>query len=85
MQVLLGTHNQGSVEQAVRLMADLQLEPNKSPVFFGQLLGMSDHLTTVLGKSGYKAFKYVPYGQVRKSTHALGVPSSRGCMLLIVC
>lgn len=31
---------------------------------FGQLLGMSDHLTLTLGKAGYRAYKYVPYGAV---------------------
>lgn len=46
-EVLLGTHNQGSVEGAVAEMARLGLEPRSSPVYFGQLLGMSDHLTQV--------------------------------------
>jgi len=63
-EVLLGSHNQGSIEKATQHMARLGLEPGASPVFFGQLLGMADHLTQVLGSSGYRAFKYVPYGPV---------------------
>ncbi|GLC39131.1 hypothetical protein PLESTB_001509300 [Pleodorina starrii] len=67
-EVLLGTHNQSSVESAVARMAALGLPPASPPgspgVMFGQLLGMSDHLTLTLGKAGYRAYKYVPYGRV---------------------
>ena len=35
-------------------------------VFFGQLLGMADHLTFSLAGHGLKAYKYVPYGPVRE-------------------
>ncbi|GIL96584.1 hypothetical protein Vretimale_2382 [Volvox reticuliferus] len=67
-EVLLGTHNQTSVEAAVARMAAMGL-PSASPpgtpgVMFGQLLGMSDHLTLTLGKARYRAYKYVPYGRV---------------------
>ncbi|KAJ9526938.1 hypothetical protein QJQ45_025350, partial [Haematococcus lacustris] len=44
-EVLLGTHNQASVELAVARMSELGLQPQGSNVYFGQLLGMSDHLT----------------------------------------
>lgn len=36
------------------------------PVYYGQLLGMSDDLTFTLGMNGYKSFKYVPYGKVEE-------------------
>ena len=49
-EVLLGTHNQGSVEMAVRRMAELGVNPADRRVSFGQLLGMSDHLTFTLGE-----------------------------------
>jgi len=35
-------------------------------VYFGQLLGMSDHLSFTLGQNGYRAYKYVPYGPVHE-------------------
>ncbi|PNH09359.1 Proline dehydrogenase 1, mitochondrial [Tetrabaena socialis] len=64
-EVLLGSHNQASVELAVARMAAVGLPPSASPgVMFGQLLGMSDHLTLALGGGGYRAYKYVPYGRV---------------------
>ncbi|KAK9799009.1 hypothetical protein WJX73_003308 [Symbiochloris irregularis] len=63
-EVMIATHNQQSVEHAVGLMHQLDLDPQKTGVFFGQLLGMSDPLTFVLGENGYKAYKYVPFGPI---------------------
>lgn len=65
VEVMLATHNQASIESAVATMAELKLSPDCG-VYFGQLLGMSDHLTYGLGKSGFKAYKYVPYGTVKE-------------------
>jgi proline dehydrogenase len=65
IEVMLATHNQESIERAVSIMQSTGISPNKG-VYFGQLLGMSDHLTFALGKSGYKAYKYVPYGRVKE-------------------
>lgn len=62
-EVMVASHNQPSIERAVGLMAQLGLEP-RSGVSFGQLLGMADHLTFVLGGNGYQAYKYVPFGPV---------------------
>ena len=47
-EVMVATHNQASVEHAVALMHELDLDPQRG-VYFGQLLGMSDVLTYVLG------------------------------------
>jgi len=38
----------------------------KKRVYFGQLLGMSDHLTFLLGGGGWQAYKYVPFGPVHE-------------------
>ncbi|EPT30234.1 proline dehydrogenase [Toxoplasma gondii ME49] len=40
------------------------LTPASLPVSFGQLLGLSDDLTFMLSSSGFKVYKYVPYGPV---------------------
>jgi len=54
-EVMVATHNQGSIEHTVRLMSQLGIEPPSSAgVFFGQLLGMADHLTFTLGRNGYR-------------------------------
>ena len=52
-----------SARQVVQKMSELQIERN---VYFGQLLGMCDHVTYMLGAHKFKAYKYVPYGPVRE-------------------
>lgn len=53
-ELMLGSHNQGSVEAAVAAMADLGMDPEEAPVYFGQLMGMADNLSFTLGQHGYK-------------------------------
>ena len=62
--VLVASHNRASIERALDVMADEGLDPRTSKVYFGQLLGMADHLTFTLGAHGYRAYKYVPYGSL---------------------
>ena len=62
--VMVASHNQESVELCLAEMASLGLDPREGGVYFGQLLGMADHLTFSLGRHGYNAYKYVPYGPV---------------------
>ena len=56
-EVMVASHNQGSIEHAVAHMHELDLDPGTCGVYFGQLLGMSDTLTYVLGGNGYRAYK----------------------------
>jgi proline dehydrogenase len=63
VEIMIASHNQQSIELALATMSRLDLPPS-SNVYFGQLLGMADHLTFTLGQAGYKAYKYVPYGKV---------------------
>ncbi|KDD76966.1 Proline dehydrogenase [Helicosporidium sp. ATCC 50920] len=62
-ELLVASHNQRSIERCVEGMAARGLSPS-SGVYFGQLLGMADNLTFVLGRHGYGAYKYVPFGDV---------------------
>jgi Proline dehydrogenase len=55
---------QESIEKAIRIMNELNMDPQSSTISFAQLLGMSDNLTYNLGQNGFRAYKYVPYGQV---------------------
>ncbi|EOD38686.1 proline dehydrogenase [Emiliania huxleyi CCMP1516] len=56
------SHNEDSVRMAVGLLSSGESKVTSDKVGFGQLLGMSDHLTFTLGGAGLKAYKYVPYG-----------------------
>lgn len=64
--VMIASHNQTSVERAIELMQTYGIKPEDEKVYFGQLLGMADHLTFTLGAHGYKAYKYVPYGPIKE-------------------
>nr|WP_299339558.1 proline dehydrogenase family protein [Allomuricauda sp.] len=65
MAIFAGTHNELSSLKLVQRMQEQNI-PNDSPnVWFGQLFGMSDHITYNLSYAGYNAAKYVPYGPVR--------------------
>jgi len=39
--------------------------PNDPRVWFGQLYGMSDHITFNLATEGYNVAKYLPFGPVK--------------------
>jgi proline dehydrogenase len=64
VNLVVASHNQESVEQTIRVMEQNKISKNKHNVYFGQLLGMADNLTFALGRSGYTAYKYVPYGPI---------------------
>jgi len=61
-EIVIASHNQESIEFTVRRMEELGKGPGR--VYFGQLMGMADHLTFTLARNGYKAYKYVPYGPI---------------------
>ena len=62
IRLVCGSHN----EESNRLLADLMASKAESVngVWFSQLLGMSDHISCNLAKSGYQVVKYVPFGPV---------------------
>lgn len=65
MAVCIGTHNENSCRLAADTMDRLGLSHDHPRVFFGQLLGMSDHISYPLAAAGFNVCKYVPYGPVR--------------------
>lgn len=70
VEMMIASHNQTSIELALSAASASGLKPpphdEDAPIYFGQLLGMADHLTYSLGGAGYKAYKYVPYGKIRE-------------------
>ena len=65
MSVFAGTHNEDSSYLLMELLEKLGLEKNDSRVWFGQLYGMSDHISFNLSAQNYNIAKYLPYGPVR--------------------
>lgn len=64
MAFVAATHNEASTEYLAREMSEMKI-PNDHPnIFFSQLYGMGDNISYALGKEGYNASKYVPYGPV---------------------
>lgn len=65
MAVYAGTHNEESSYLLMQLASDANLEKNDSRLWFGQLYGMSDHISFNLATQGYNVSKYLPFGPVR--------------------
>ncbi|DAA20383.1 TPA: proline dehydrogenase 1 [Bos taurus] len=62
--VMVASHNEDTVRFTLRRMEELGLHPADRQVYFGQLLGMCDHISFPLGQAGFPVYKYVPYGPV---------------------
>ena len=60
-----GSHNEKSIYAIIAAMAKNQLPNDHPQLWFGQLYGMSDHISFNLAHQGYKASKYLPFGPVR--------------------
>lgn len=65
MAIFAGTHNEDSSLLLLKLAEELQIPKNDSRMWFGQLYGMSDHISFNLAKEGYNVAKYLPFGPVR--------------------
>lgn len=63
--VFLGTHNEESSLLAMELMKEYEVAPRDTRVWFGQLYGMSDHISFNLAAQGYNVAKYIPFGPVK--------------------
>lgn len=60
-----GSHNEASNYKLTLVMDEFGLQKNDHRVFFGQLYGMSDHISFNLANAGYNVIKYVPYGPLK--------------------
>lgn len=65
ISLFLGTHNEESSSLAIQIMKEKGISRDNSRVWFGQLYGMSDHLTFNIASQGYNAAKYIPFGPVK--------------------
>ena len=66
MALFAGTHNEESSYKLMEMMARHNIPKNDNRIWFGQLYGMSDHISFNLAKHGYNVAKYLPFGPVRE-------------------
>lgn len=65
MAVFAGTHNENSTLLLTELAKKHQIKKEDMRMWFGQLYGMSDHISFNLADQGYNVAKYLPFGPVR--------------------
>lgn len=65
ISIFIGTHNELSTYISMELMQQLNIDKTDNRVWFGQLYGMSDHISFNLAEQGYNVAKYLPFGPVK--------------------
>lgn len=65
MAIFCGTHNEESSELLVNLINEHKLNKEDERLWFGQLYGMSDHISFNLSDLEFNVAKYLPFGPVR--------------------
>ncbi len=65
IELFVGTHNESSTYLTMHLMTENKITKSDNRIWFGQLFGMSDHITFNLGAEGYNVAKYIPFGPVK--------------------
>ncbi|MEO0528557.1 MAG: proline dehydrogenase family protein [Bacteroidota bacterium] len=60
-----GTHNEASCYRLIEAMEEKNIAKNDERIGFGQLYGMSDHISFNLSDKGYNVAKYLPFGPVK--------------------
>lgn len=65
MALFAGTHNEDSSYLLMDLAKKYSIKENDNRLWFGQLFGMSDHISYNLANQGYNVAKYLPFGPVR--------------------
>ncbi len=65
MAVFAGTHNEDSSVLLMQLAKKHNIKDNDQRMWFGQLYGMSDHISFNLAVKGYNVAKYLPFGPVK--------------------
>ena len=65
MAIFAGTHNEESSFLLMDLAKQFNLKNNDKRLWFGQLYGMSDHISYNLANQGYNVAKYLPFGPVK--------------------
>lgn len=65
ISIFSGTHNEQSCMKLIGLMKEKNISKDNPAIWFGQLYGMSDHISFNLADHGYNVAKYLPFGPVK--------------------
>ena len=65
LALYMGSHNEDSTYLLIDEMKKRKIKHNHPHIWFGQLYGMSDHITFNLANSGFQVSKYLPFGPVK--------------------
>ena len=60
-----GSHNEASSYAIIAFLTENNIPKDHPHLWFGQLYGMSDHISFNLANEGYKVSKYLPFGPVK--------------------
>ena len=61
-----GSHNEASAYVLIAILQQKKIPSNHPHLWFGQLYGMSDHISFNLAQAGFSVAKYVPFGPVKE-------------------
>lgn len=66
IHVFIGTHNEVSSYMALQFLCQMGVSLDDKRVWFGQLYGMSDHISYNIGAETSNAIKLIPFGPIRE-------------------
>ncbi|SDB48617.1 L-proline dehydrogenase [Flavobacteriaceae bacterium MAR_2010_188] len=64
--IFAGSHNEESCKLFSEDLEVKGINKGDNRIWFGQLYGMSDHISFNLARSGYNSAKYVPFGPIKE-------------------
>ncbi|CAF1041000.1 unnamed protein product [Rotaria sp. Silwood1] len=65
VRVMVASHNEDTIRYTIQKMQDNNINHDSSLISFASLYGMSDYVAFALANSGYKTYKYLPYGPMK--------------------